>query len=278
MSSSFGSITVYYAGKYFDQKFLLLGENHSIRDGESELVRELRNLKKHCEFFFEQDPVEKICNNHSTLDKLACSRKIADYNLSSCCNIDYRIQFVEDLYTELSKVRKTIPTLYTKFRFAVLVYFLRERPQEFIVTYSTVLFRYLQQISPRKQVDVNLLRNCCKIVWNVIGEYILGIDIDDLCENYVRTGIMLKNKGEELSKGTCDNLLQLKIIPVHECLVMYLILKNQYARKTIVYVAGESHVKWLVRSLAFYKPEYVCDSTNKPNNLETVLKFVSSEI
>lgn len=269
---SLGSVTILYAGKYLDQKFLLLGENHSIRDGASEIVASLRRLKKHCEFFFEQDPVDKICNNFSTLDKLACSRKISDYNLSSCSNIDFRRQFVRELFSELSSIRNSMPNLYTRYKFAILVYFLKNRPAELIDKYSELLYNYIAtKITPDSPVDLNLLRTCCKIIWNVLGENIIGVNIDDLCTNYKVTQIILTDTGR-LPSSACENLLRLKILPVHECIVMYLILKNQFKKKTVVYVAGESHVKWLVRSMAFYKPDYV--HTEKPNNLEWLEGFV----
>ena len=271
---SIGSVTVLYAGKLFDQKFLLLGENHSIRDGESEIVASLRRLKKHCEFFFEQDPVDKICNDFSTLDKLACSRKIADYNLSSCCNIDFRRQFVKELFSELFSIKDSMPILYTRYKFAMLVYFLKFRPTELIDKYTELLYKYIVSKITRT-VDLNLLRNCCQILWNVLGETIIGVNIDDMCTNYNVTRIILTDTGR-LSPGACDNLLRLKIIPVHECIVMYLILKNQFKQKTIVYVAGESHVKWLVRSMEFYTPRYV--HTEKPNNLDWLDSFVHGDV
>lgn len=215
-------------------RLVLLGENHAIRDESSDLARLFLKgplANKNIRYYMEQSS-EPLCRKFSTLDKLACS-PLCEPNTP--CRIDLREQIVRRLVS--SRATATKPAIC-----AILDEYDNNR-----VAFLNKFVSLISATDPETRYDTSILKYAARRVWKLVRR-VLSLDVNELSRGRLvdsRTGKVIYREDVRRTLRT------LSFVPVQDTIVYYHILASVKTgdKRPIVYVAGETHIAWLLKLL-----------------------------
>lgn len=269
---SFGSITCcYLCTLKSGARVILLGENHNIPDKNSDLVRAIlthRSSDRHV-FFMEQTS-HALCNRITTLDILACSGLCMP---NTSCRVDLRASvirhLVKDLHSSKSNYLQTLLRTYT----------LDSR------RLVSVFVRAIQKSDEVTDYNLPLLSYAATKAWGLVS-CVVSLDLDEL----ERTNTLVDKHTRRVvtNPSVIKSLRSVAFVPVQETIVLYHILfkllnkidnikEPNKDKETIVYIAGSTHTRWMLRLLRRYLNAWEDVSIADPNGLARLMKFFTGD-